>query len=210
MVGNSLRSDILPVVKIGGWAVHIPAALSWSHEHADPTPAARQRFYERRKHAPARSVHRADWRRVAALNEPSLSNGIPTGTMARPFRHKANGAFHGSKSRSRLRSLRPSVWCCGRSGAEDPPPRGDSIDSRVRLLLGRGEACAAIASGDIIDVDTLLTSTPNALSWRACQRRSSRLAHIDRRPGDGRAAQAGTSSQARCTSKARSPVMRWR
>ena len=48
MVGNSLKSDILPVVKIGARAVHIPAVISWSHEHADPTPAARRRFYERR------------------------------------------------------------------------------------------------------------------------------------------------------------------
>jgi putative hydrolase of the HAD superfamily len=48
MVGNSLKSDILPVVKIGGRAVHIPAALTWSHEHADPSPDARKRFYERR------------------------------------------------------------------------------------------------------------------------------------------------------------------
>ena len=35
MIGNSLRSDVLPVVEAGGWAVHVPAALSWSHEHAD-------------------------------------------------------------------------------------------------------------------------------------------------------------------------------
>jgi putative hydrolase of the HAD superfamily len=35
MVGNSLRSDILPVLETGGWAVHIPADLSWSHEDAD-------------------------------------------------------------------------------------------------------------------------------------------------------------------------------
>jgi putative hydrolase of the HAD superfamily len=35
MVGNSLRSDILPVLEIGGWAVHVPAHLSWSHEDAD-------------------------------------------------------------------------------------------------------------------------------------------------------------------------------
>lgn len=48
MVGNSLRSDILPVVKIGGRAIHIPAALTWSHEHADPSPTARRRFDERR------------------------------------------------------------------------------------------------------------------------------------------------------------------
>ena len=48
MVGNSLRSDILPVVKIGGRAIHIPAALTWSHEHAEASPSARRRFYERR------------------------------------------------------------------------------------------------------------------------------------------------------------------
>ncbi|MEQ1909105.1 MAG: HAD family hydrolase [Vicinamibacterales bacterium] len=48
MVGNSLRSDILPVVKIGARAVHIPAALTWSHEHAEASTHARRRFYERK------------------------------------------------------------------------------------------------------------------------------------------------------------------
>jgi putative hydrolase of the HAD superfamily len=33
MVGNSLRSDILPVAAIGGWAVYIPAEVSWEHEY---------------------------------------------------------------------------------------------------------------------------------------------------------------------------------
>jgi putative hydrolase of the HAD superfamily len=32
MVGNSLKSDILPVLKIGGRAVYIPYAHTWSHE----------------------------------------------------------------------------------------------------------------------------------------------------------------------------------
>jgi putative hydrolase of the HAD superfamily len=32
MVGNSLRSDILPVVEIGGHAVHIPYHVTWAHE----------------------------------------------------------------------------------------------------------------------------------------------------------------------------------
>jgi putative hydrolase of the HAD superfamily len=32
MVGNSLKSDILPVVAIGGQAVHIPYHITWSHE----------------------------------------------------------------------------------------------------------------------------------------------------------------------------------
>jgi putative hydrolase of the HAD superfamily len=35
MVGNSPRSDILPVLAIGGAAVHVPAAISWSHEDDD-------------------------------------------------------------------------------------------------------------------------------------------------------------------------------
>jgi putative hydrolase of the HAD superfamily len=34
MVGNSLKSDVLPVVEIGGQAVHIPHALTWAHEQA--------------------------------------------------------------------------------------------------------------------------------------------------------------------------------
>jgi putative hydrolase of the HAD superfamily len=34
MVGNSLRSDILPVLRIGGQAVHIPNEQTWFHENA--------------------------------------------------------------------------------------------------------------------------------------------------------------------------------
>ncbi len=33
MVGNSLRSDIMPVVKLGAKAVWIPYALTWQHEN---------------------------------------------------------------------------------------------------------------------------------------------------------------------------------
>jgi putative hydrolase of the HAD superfamily len=32
MVGNSLRSDILPVLELGGTAVYIPYPLTWAHE----------------------------------------------------------------------------------------------------------------------------------------------------------------------------------
>jgi putative hydrolase of the HAD superfamily len=32
MVGNSLRSDVLPVVEIGARAVHIPYGITWQHE----------------------------------------------------------------------------------------------------------------------------------------------------------------------------------
>jgi putative hydrolase of the HAD superfamily len=38
MIGNSLRSDILPVVHIGGYAIHVPYHLTWQHEHVDVPP----------------------------------------------------------------------------------------------------------------------------------------------------------------------------
>ena len=36
MVGNSLRSDIAPVLELGGWGVHVPYHTTWAHE-ADAT-----------------------------------------------------------------------------------------------------------------------------------------------------------------------------
>src|ERR1700737_4637235 len=35
MVGNSLRSDVVPVVELGARAVHIPYQVTWHHEHVD-------------------------------------------------------------------------------------------------------------------------------------------------------------------------------
>ncbi|WP_305806231.1 HAD family hydrolase [Stenotrophomonas sp. YIM B06876] len=32
MVGNSLRSDIEPVIALGGWGIHTPYAVTWAHE----------------------------------------------------------------------------------------------------------------------------------------------------------------------------------
>ena len=46
MVGNSLRSDVLPVIDVGATAVYVPAALSWAHEHADVPAAAAERVFE--------------------------------------------------------------------------------------------------------------------------------------------------------------------
>ena len=45
MVGNSLKSDIAPVLALGGSAVHVPYPLTWAHEHAEP-PRAPGRFFE--------------------------------------------------------------------------------------------------------------------------------------------------------------------
>jgi putative hydrolase of the HAD superfamily len=35
MVGNSVRSDVLPVLEVGARAVHVPAELTWAHEVAE-------------------------------------------------------------------------------------------------------------------------------------------------------------------------------
>jgi putative hydrolase of the HAD superfamily len=45
MVGNSLKSDILPVLALGGAAAYIPYHLTWAHEHVDDVPFAEGRFF---------------------------------------------------------------------------------------------------------------------------------------------------------------------
>jgi putative hydrolase of the HAD superfamily len=45
MVGNSLKSDILPVLELGGAGAHVPYHLTWALEHSEP-PAANGRFFE--------------------------------------------------------------------------------------------------------------------------------------------------------------------
>ena len=46
MVGNSLRSDILPVLEIGGQAVYIPYASTWAHEQVDERVHAAAKYLE--------------------------------------------------------------------------------------------------------------------------------------------------------------------
>jgi putative hydrolase of the HAD superfamily len=46
MVGNSLRSDILPVLELGARAVYIPHRFTWDHEAAEPPSAGRPGYYQ--------------------------------------------------------------------------------------------------------------------------------------------------------------------
>ena len=46
MIGNSMRSDILPVVALGGAAIYIPYHLTWSHEVVAPSSAPQGGYYE--------------------------------------------------------------------------------------------------------------------------------------------------------------------
>ena len=52
MVGNSLKSDILPVLQLGARAVHVPYHVTWALEEADP---------------PSEDAER--WRRIEHLDE---------------------------------------------------------------------------------------------------------------------------------------------
>jgi putative hydrolase of the HAD superfamily len=56
MVGNSLRSDVVPVVELGARAVHIPYQVTWHHEHV-----------------PEKSLPKTGWHRLESITElPAL------------------------------------------------------------------------------------------------------------------------------------------
>ena len=60
MVGNSLRSDVVPVVTLGGQAVHIPYEVTWHHEHV-----------------PDEQLPSQGWRRIATMSElPALLEAL--------------------------------------------------------------------------------------------------------------------------------------
>ncbi|MEI6866825.1 HAD family hydrolase [Flavicella sp.] len=44
MIGNSLKSDILPLVKIGASAIHIPYHTTWLHEQVDEINYAKETY----------------------------------------------------------------------------------------------------------------------------------------------------------------------
>ncbi len=46
MVGNSLKSDILPLVKLGCQAVHIPYKTTWVHEQVSDAEKESEHYYE--------------------------------------------------------------------------------------------------------------------------------------------------------------------
>jgi putative hydrolase of the HAD superfamily len=54
MVGNSLKSDVIPALEAGSWGVHVPHGMTWTLEAADP-PIGHRRFHaiEHLGHLPA-------------------------------------------------------------------------------------------------------------------------------------------------------------
>ena len=43
MVGNSLKSDVLPAIQAGSWGVYVPHSVTWAFEHAE-VPVGELRF----------------------------------------------------------------------------------------------------------------------------------------------------------------------
>lgn len=44
MIGNSLRSDVAPVIALGGWGIHMPYHVTWEHETEHDLAAAEPRM----------------------------------------------------------------------------------------------------------------------------------------------------------------------
>lgn len=45
MVGNSMKSDVIPAITAGGWGVFVPHGQAWALEHAEP-PLGNPRYVE--------------------------------------------------------------------------------------------------------------------------------------------------------------------
>lgn len=45
MAGNSIKSDVLPMIHAGGYGVYVPFEILWGHEHED-VPAHTPRYFE--------------------------------------------------------------------------------------------------------------------------------------------------------------------
>ena len=44
MIGNSMKSDVIPPLAIGAWAIHVPFHTTWAHEKVDEDPVS-ERFF---------------------------------------------------------------------------------------------------------------------------------------------------------------------
>ena len=45
MIGNSVRSDVLPVIELGGYAAHVPYHVTWELEVVEPPELHHDRFW---------------------------------------------------------------------------------------------------------------------------------------------------------------------
>jgi putative hydrolase of the HAD superfamily len=48
MIGNSIKSDVLPVLALGGVGIHVPFHTTWAHEHVE-AEVKHEKFYKLNK-----------------------------------------------------------------------------------------------------------------------------------------------------------------
>lgn len=44
MIGNSFKSDVLPVINLGGFGIHVPYLITWQHENVEDTNIDNPKF----------------------------------------------------------------------------------------------------------------------------------------------------------------------
>jgi putative hydrolase of the HAD superfamily len=50
MIGNSLKSDIIPPLELGAWGVYVPYHTTWAHEEVDQEPESKRFFQVEQLH----------------------------------------------------------------------------------------------------------------------------------------------------------------
>ena len=50
MIGNSLKSDIIPPLELGAWGIHVPFHTTWAHEEVDEEPESNRFFKVEKLH----------------------------------------------------------------------------------------------------------------------------------------------------------------
>ena len=50
MIGNSLKSDIIPPLELGAWGIHVPFHTTWAHEEVDEEPESTRFFKVEKLH----------------------------------------------------------------------------------------------------------------------------------------------------------------
>jgi putative hydrolase of the HAD superfamily len=88
MVGNSVRSDILPVIAVGGHAVHVPYHITWAHETVSELDPASESYavLEHLGHLPA---YIDELRRDSGrIPPPDPKDADRVALVARPWLHQ--------------------------------------------------------------------------------------------------------------------------
>ena len=57
MIGNSLKSDIIPSLELGAWGIYVPYHTTWAHEEVDHEPESKRFFKVEELHQVLDLIH---------------------------------------------------------------------------------------------------------------------------------------------------------